>query len=692
MPPEVAIPSADRTRDGVPGRAAAVGDPAGPSGPGRSGPFQAESGSATGVLRVALVGAPNVGKSTLFNRLTGAYVVVSNYPGTSVTVDRGHGRMGGNPVEVMDTPGMYSLLPTTEEERVARRVVLGGHADVLVQVADAKNLERALPLTLQLLETGRPVVLAANMMDEAESLGLQLDAEALSERLGVAVVPMAAARGRGLRELEAAVVRAAASDPPDRPRYANGVGDAIDRVRDRLSGVYPVDPAAYAALLVQGDAEIAELVAQLEVDGGAGAVRELESATADFADTAVYRVAYERHRAAERILAGTVEDPGEAHVLFRDRVGAALTRPLIGVPVLVLVLYLGLYQFVGVLGAGTVVDWLEEAVFEQRLNPFFEQVFGVLVPWDWLRGLFVGDYGALTLGVRYAVAIILPIVGTFFLFFSVLEDSGYFPRLALLVDRVFKRIGLSGRAVIPMVLGFACGTMATMVTRTLETRRERVLSTMLLALAIPCSAQLGVIVAMLSGNGAALMVLVLVLGGVFLLVGWLAARVLPGEAPVFHMELPPLRVPRLGNVLSKTASRMQWYFVEVLPLFLLASVILWIGDLTGLLQAALRGLTPVVGLLGLPAETAQPFLFGFFRRDYGAAGLFDLNQQGLLSTVELTVAAVTLTLFVPCVAMFLMMLKERGIRTALAIVAFVVPFAFGVGAALNLVLRGLGWT
>jgi ferrous iron transport protein B len=651
-----------------------------------------EAGADAGPLRVALVGSPNVGKSTLFNRLTGAYVTVSNYPGTSVTVDRGHGRLGGRSVEVLDTPGMYSLLPTTEEERVARRAVLAGDADVLVQVADAKNLERALPLTLQLLETGRPLVLAANMMDEAESLGLRLDHGLLSERLGIEVVPVAGALGRGLTELGAAVVRAAASPGPGRPRYANGVGEAIDRVRGRLAGVYPVDPAAYAALLVQGDAEVAELVAGLEPDAGESAIRESEAATAEFADTAVYRVAYERHRAAERALDGVVVDPDDAVVRLRDRVGTWLTQPLIGVPVLLLVLYVGLYQFVGVLGAGTLVDWVEDALFEQRLNPLFERMFAVLIPWEWLRGLFVGEYGALTLGVRYAVAIILPIVGTFFLFFSVLEDSGYFPRLALLVDRVFKRIGLSGRAVIPMVLGFACGTMATMVTRTLESRRERILSTMLLALAIPCSAQLGVIVAILSGNGAALAVLGLVLVGVFLLVGWLAARVLPGAPPVFHMELPPLRMPRLGNVLTKTTSRMQWYFMEVLPLFLLASVILWIGDLTGLLQAALRGLTPVVGLLGLPAETAQPFLFGFFRRDYGAAGLFDLNQQGLLTTVELTVAAVTLTLFVPCIAMFLMMLKERGARTALAILAFVVPFAFLVGATLNLVLRGLGWT
>lgn len=675
---------AERQREEVPGTAR-VGP--GYGSPGRPEPPQDAD------LRVALVGAPNVGKSTLFNKLTGAYVTVSNYPGTSVGVDRGHGELGDRSVEVIDTPGMYSLLPTTEEERVARRIVLEGQADVVVQVADAKSLERALPLTLQLLEVGRPLVLAMNMMDEAEELGLEIDVARLEERLGIAVVPVVAVEGRGLDALAAAVERAVSSSPPVRPKYSNGVGEAIARVRGQLSGVYPVDPTVFATLMIQGDPEAAEWVASSEPDGGARAISELESATAEFADTAIYRVAFERHRAAERALDGTVtggDEEAETHS-FRTWLGSALSRPLIGIPALLLVLYVGLFKFVGEFGAGTVVDWLETTIFENGLNPVFQSAFEWLIPWPWLQGLFVGDYGLLTLGVRYAVAIILPIVGTFFLFFSVLEDSGYFPRLALLVDRTFKKIGLSGRAVIPMVLGFACDTMATMVTRTLETKRERVLATLLLALAIPCSAQLGVILAILSGNGAALAVLIGVLSGVFLVVGWLSAKVMPGKAPTFHMELPPLRRPRLGNVMTKTTSRMQWYFMEVLPLFLLASVILWIGDLTGLLHATIAGLTPVVGALGLPPETAEAFLFGFFRRDYGAAGLFDLNQQGLLNPRQLTVAAVTLTLFVPCVAQFLMMLKERGVKTALAIFAFTVPFAFGMGALLNQVLQVFGW-
>jgi ferrous iron transport protein B len=644
-------------------------------------------GGPLAALRIALVGAPNVGKSALFNRLTSSYATVSNFPGTSVEIARGSTKLNGVACEVLDTPGMYSLLPTTEEERVTQRIVLDGVADVLVHVADAKNLERMLPLTLQLAELGRPLVLALNMMDEADRIGVLLDLRLLAERLGVEVVPLVAVTGRGVDELRVAIRRAVQRGAPPLPVYGNGVGHTIDRIGARLGPIDILDPHALIALALQGDAEA---MGRLAAAGGRDVEPIIRSEEAELRGPPVYRVAFERRRIALELLAGVVQSPGAERPAWIDRLGSLLARPLTGLPVLGLVLYLGLYKFVGQFGAGTLVDGIEEGLFERGINPFFERVFAP-VPWEWLSALFVGDYGVLTLGVRYAVAIILPVVGTFFLFFSVLEDTGYFPRLALLVDRSFKRIGLSGRAVIPMVLGFACDTMATMVTRTLETKRERVLATLLLALAIPCSAQLGVIIAVLAGQPAALAVWAGVLVGTFLLVGFITARLMPGAPASFHMELPPLRLPRLGNVLTKTYTRMHWYFVEVLPLFLFASVLLWIGDLTGALAGALGGLGPVVQLLGLPEDSASVFLFGFFRRDYGAAGLFDMNQHGLLGVRQLTVAAVTLTLFVPCVAQFLMMIKERGTRTALGMVAFITPFAFGVGFVLNRILLAVGW-
>jgi ferrous iron transport protein B len=333
------------------------------------------------------------------------------------------------------------------------------------------------------------------------------------------------------------------------------------------------------------------------------------------------------------------------------------------------------------------VGWLENGIFAAHINPWVDSMIVRLIPWPTIQALFGGEYGILTLGIRYAVAIILPIVGTFFFAFAIIEDSGYLPRLALLIDRVFKTIGLNGRAVIPMVLGFGCDTMATIVTRTLETRRERAIATILLALAIPCSAQLGVIFAILAGRPLALLIWSVVVLGIFLLVGFLAARLVPGQRAAFYMELPPLRLPRFSNVLVKTYTRMEWYLREVLPIFVLASVLIWIGQMTGLFAAALALLEPAVRWIGLPSQATPAILFGFFRRDYGAAGLYDL--KGVLDGVQLTVAAVTLTLFVPCIAQTAVMFKERGWKIALGAIAFIIPFAFAVAWGLSKLLTML---
>ncbi len=361
--------------------------------------------------------------------------------------------------------------------------------------------------------------------------------------------------------------------------------------------------------------------------------------------------------------------------------------PITGVPILALVLWFGLYQFVGVFGGKTLVDLLENGLFGKILNPWMTAHVEHWLPWPWFSSLFVGEYGIWTLGVTYAVALIFPIVGTFFLAFSVLEDTGYLPRLAMLIDRLFKHIGLNGRAVIPIVLGFGCDTMATIVTRILETRRERIIATFLLSLAIPCSAQIGVMTALLAGHPAAFALWGAIMAGIFVLIGLLTAKLLPGEPARFAIEIPPLRWPSPSNIAAKTFARMQWYFMEVFPLFLIASVAIWAGQRLGLFPVLVRALVPVVHLLGLPAKTAEAFLFGFFRRDYGAAGLYRIQETGALTGNQLLIAVVTLTIFLPCIAQFMMVKKERGSRMAWGMAGFIFPFAIAVGATLNLALR-----
>jgi ferrous iron transport protein B len=643
----------------------------------------------SGAMKVALVGNPNVGKSVLFNALTGAYVTVSNYPGTSVEVSRGNTAIDGRDFEIIDTPGMYAILPITEEERVAREILLNERPHLVIHVLDARNLERMLPMTLQLIEAELPVILVVNIMDEAARMGLKIDIPLLSERLGIPVIGAATAKKVGLPEIRNAI----ASTPGNstaRFHYSRDLETDISEISGRLMGEYLLSKKALALLMLQGDGEVAELVRATEGDGAHEVESGVKNKRFERRESFHLDLSMERKRIVKKVIDGAFVVPEKRVVTMAERLSRLTVRPLTGVPLLLLVLYFGLYKFVGDFGAGTLVDLLEGKGFEEHFNPWMIQLVKQHVPWGHIQELLVGEYGVITLGLRYAVGIILPIVATFFLFFSILEDSGYFPRLALLVDRLFKTLGLTGRAVIPMVLGFGCSTMATMVTRTLETVRERVLATMLLALAIPCSAQLGVIMALLSKSGYAL----LVWGGclllIFLVVGLISAKLLPGETPMFYMEIPPMRLPQLSNVLTKTYTRMQWYFMEILPLFILASVLLWLGKITNFFETMVRGLTPVMTALGLPKETAVAFIFGFFRRDYGAAGLYDLQTKGLLNPRQLTVAAVTLTLFIPCVAQFLVMKKERGWKVALSIGLFISTLAFGSGWTLNQLLLVTG--
>lgn len=474
-------------------------------------------------------------------------------------------------------------------------------------------------------------------------------------------------------------------------QYPEPIERCLERVAELLHGTYCISVRSVGLLLLQNDPDMIETVRRQEEDRYPAIQNALEDAWAAHAQPVGYVITVAQRAAADGLAADVVTAPVIVRRGFREKLSRLMMRPATGLPILLIVLYFGLYQFVGVFGAGTLVDLIEGKVFGEWIHPAVAGFVERVLPVPALQDLFIGEYGVITLGLSYALAIVLPIVGTFFIVFSIIEDSGYLPRLAMLIDRVFKRIGLNGRAVIPMVLGFGCDTMATIVTRTQETRRERIITTLLLALAIPCSAQLGVVLGILSASPGALVIWIAVVLGVFLLVGVLAAKVLPGRRASFYMELPPLRLPKLGNVLMKTYTRLRWYLMEVIPLFLIASVILWLGNLTGVFEIIVGGvIEPIVELIGLPPETAVAFFFGFFRRDFGAAGLYDLYHAGTLTGVPLVVAAVTLTLFVPCIAQFAVMLRERGWKTALGITLFIVPFAFFIGFLLNLLLGGLG--
>lgn len=642
-----------------------------------------------GLKKIVLVGSPNVGKSVVFGNLTGKYVTVSNYPGTTVEVTRGKGKIGERKFEVTDTPGMYSLLSITEEERVARSMLLEECPEVVIQVADSKNIERMLHLTLQLIEAELPVVLDLNLMDEAEGVGMKIDLQQLERELGIPVFATVATEGLGMDILKDRLTGYEKKGARS-VKYEEVLESAIQRIEEILPGEYSLSKRAIALLLLQEDPGIIALV-KGQMKGDYKALEDIVQETKKrYSQPLNYVITLARQREIEKLLSKVAISSRTRKVLeFRERLSRLMMHPLSGVPILLAALY-GLYQFVGVLGAQVLVDFLENGVFGEYINPFATRVVSSIIPWKVIQELLVDQYGIITLGIRYAIAIILPIVTTFFIAFSIIEDTGYLPRLAMLIDRLFKKIGLNGRAVIPVVLGFGCDTMATMVTRTLETKRERIIATLLLSLAIPCSAQMGVILALLAGNTRGLWVFISVMAIIFLFTGYLMAKLMPGEKPVFYMEIPPLRWPKLSNVLTKTYTRVEWYFKEILPLFILASILIWVGKITGIFDLIVSILSYPVSWIGLPGKASEAFLYGFFRRDFGAAGLYDLKQTGILSGIPLVVSVVTMALFMPCIAQLTITIKERGMKMALGMSAFIFPFAFFVGGLVNQALLILG--
>jgi ferrous iron transport protein B len=635
----------------------------------------------------ALVGAPNVGKSVVFHRLTGTYVDVSNYPGTTVEVARAAARFETG-ATILDTPGVLAFPSRSDDERAAMRALLHENPAAVAQVADAKHLRRSLAITLGLAETGRPMVLALNMSDEADARGVAIDVARLSEALGIDVVRTVATTGEGVRQLAHGLARARVCVA--RAAYPQPLARLIDavtlRLADRLARA-PIAHRGMAILFLGRDPEVEGWLAAHVPDAMRDLVLLREVAERDGGRLAPV-IAHARAEAAARIAASALSAT-KAAPTRSTLTGRLVLHPVWSLPILVGVLSLT-YLFVGVFGAGTLVGWLEEGLFGGTINPAVTRFVEAQAPWPWLASLLVGEYGLWTMGMTYAVALVLPIVTTFFLAFGFLEDSGYFARLVVLANRGFARIGLNGRAVLPIVLGLGCVTMATLTTRILATPRERLIATFLMALAIPCSAQLGVVMGMLGALGLAwLLAWVGVLVAVIVLAGFLAARLVPGKRIPLVAELPPLRWPVAGNVLKKTSARLHWYLREVIPLFLAGTFAMWLLDTSGALPWIVTRAEPLVtGWLGLPREAAAAFVMGFLRRDFGATGLFAMGAA--LSPAQALVGMVTITLFVPCIASVLMIGREHGAARAALMVAMIVPVAVLVGGLVRLALVALG--
>lgn len=593
-------------------------------------------------MRILLIGNPNVGKSAVFSRLTGTQVIISNYTGTTVEFTKGSTVLRtGETREVIDVPGTYSLEPTCKAEEVAVSILdsMLDEGDVIVSVVDATHLERNLYLTLQLLERDIPVVVALNLWDEARHKGISIDVDRLENILGVSVVPTSALTGEG-----------------------------IDILMDRIS--------------------------QMTEDADAESRRGQDTSDSlrGFPGMASHPSADERWTEIGRILT-EVQSLSHRHHTFIDRLEDASIQPVTGLIIAVLVMYLS-FKTVGLIGEG-LISYVFDPVFEGIVRPVVTQLGVVLGSEGFLHDLLIGrlvngqidfetSMGLLTTGLYVPIAMVLPYVFAFYVALGILEDVGYLPRLAVLVDNLMHVLGMHGYAIIPMVLGFGCNVPAALATRILESRREKFICATMLSIGIPCMAQTAMVVGLIGRYGWQYLAIIYgILFILWLIIGFVLNAMLPGSSPPLLMEIPPYRLPHPKVLGKKVWIRIRVFLADAIPYVFLGVLFVNILHVSGIIDALSRVFAPLLGgLLGLPSEAIVALLMGFVRKDVAVGMLSPLG----LSVRELVVAVIVLTAYFPCAATFVVLLRELGPLDMLKSALIMLVAAFGAGALTNLVM------
>ena len=568
-------------------------------------------------MKILLMGNPNVGKSVIFSRLTGVKVIISNYPGTTVSYTRGFMKLGEETVEVIDVPGTYTLEPTCEAEEVTLQMLHTG--DIVINVVDATNLERNLYLTLQLLERDIPVVVALNIWDDTKHRGIHVDLDKLRELLGVEIIPTVAITGQGIKELVENIHKATLPDTPVRSRDERWatIGSIIDQVQ------------------------------------------------------------HVTHR----------------HHTWLEYLEDASVKPLTG----------GIIALTVLASAFFIVRFVGESLISYVFNPLFNHLWapvllrlsdllgGTGFPHDILIGKitggevnFIESFGLLSSGLYVPFAMVLPYIVAFYLVLGLLEDVGYLPRLAVLMDTVMHRLGLHGYAIIPTLLGLGCNVPAVLATRILESKRERFIAATLVSIAVPCAALQAMIFGLVGQRGGQYVVIVYgTLFVVWIILGIILNRVVKGFSPELLIEIPPYRLPPWRTMAKKLWMRTYGFLVEAVPIILAAVLVINILYIFGIFNAIANFTAPVVtGLLGLPKEAVTALVVGVLRKDVALGMLAPLA----LTAKQLVVGSVVLAMFFPCIATFVVFLRELGVVNMLKSAGVMISAALITGGILNLIL------
>lgn len=571
------------------------------------------------MLRILLVGNPNVGKSALFSRLTGIHIIASNYPGTTVQFTKGHLKLGEEQAEVIDVPGTYTLEPTSKAEEVAVEILKDG--DLVIDVVDATNLERNLNLTLQLLERQVPVIVALNIWDDTRHRGINIDVAKLEELLGVPVVPTVGVTGQGIKGLvgrlpEAKVPKTTYSGSSSDERWAR-VGNIVSQVQS-LS-----------------------------------------------------------HR----------------HHTWRDVLEDVSDHPVGGV-FIALVVLLATFWVIRLIGE-SIIGYVTDPLFEWLWTPLLMKVSLALGSGGFWHSVLIGNliageidyfqsFGLLSTGFYIPLGAVLPYIVSFYLALGILEDVGYLPRLAVLMDTLMHRLGLHGYAIIPTILGFGCNVPAVMATRILESRRQRFIAATLISIGVPCAALQAMIIGLVGQQGG--QYVAMVYGSLFaswVIIGLILNRIVKGFSPELLVEIPPYRLPPWRVIGEKLWLRVSGFIKEALPIVLSTVLVVNILYTLGVFDAIANIAAPIVsGLLGLPKETVVALVIGFLRKDVAMGMLAPLA----LTVKQLVISSTVLAMFFPCVATFVVLFRELGVRDMLKASGIMVAVALIVGSLQNLIL------
>ena len=580
--------------------------------------------------KFVLMGNPNVGKSVVFSRLTGANVISSNYPGTTVDFSKGKMRYQNQVVEIIDAPGTYSLEASNKAEQVASDIM--EQADLVINVIDATNLERNLYLTLELLETNKPMIIVLNLWDEAKHLGIHINEKKLAEILGIPVIPTVALTGEGIKELVTELPNA----------------KSIDKIKKTSEEGRWI--------------EIGHIIKKIE---------------------------YVEHR----------------HHTLRDRISDLTIRPITGLPIALGIIFFSFF-IVRQIGE-SLINYLFDPLFEIFYKPFVTSIGNQLGPGFLYNFLisqtygeidFVESLGMITTGIYVPVGMVLPYIIAFYLILSILEDTGYLPRLATLVDNIFHKLGMHGYGIVPVFLGLGCNVPGMLATRALETRKQRFIAATLISISIPCVAQTSLIFAMFSDakiqhalSYAPIIYILMVFTSllcIYFIVGFILNRFVKGESPEIFLEIPSYRIPHLKTTLKKTWMRIKWFIKDAIPWMFLGVFLINILYTVGIIDALAHLFKPLMtGLFGLPGETSIVLISGFLRKDLAVGTLLSF-PAGTFSAFQLVIVATMLTMFFPCIATFAVMMKELGIKDMFKSAVIMIMAATIVGFILRTILLG----